>query len=92
MGGLGLKKPIFLFLNKNHQPLAFSRKAKILASFALFEEDMNRTGIDDQTNDNIIDEPKEILEEDVEDDDDNNLIRSQILVFSEKVKILAFFK
>ena len=86
------KANIFPFLKKNTKLVAFSRKAKILASFALFEEDMNRTGIDDQTNDNIIDEPKDILEEDVEDDDDNNLIRSQILVFSEKVKILAFFK
>ena len=73
MGGLGLKKAnIFPFLKKNTKLVAFSRKAKILASFALFEEDMNRTGIDDQTNDNIIDEPKDILEEDVEDDDDNN--------------------
>ena len=33
---------------------------------------MNRKGIDDQINDNIVDEPQDILEEDVEDDDDNN--------------------
>ena len=73
MGGLGSKKGnIFLFLKKKTKLVAFSRKAKILASFALFEEDMNRTGIDDQTNDNIIDEPKDILEEDVEDDDNND--------------------
>ena len=62
MGGLGLKKGnIFPFLKKKTKLVAFSRKAKILASFALFEEDMNRTVIDDQTNDNIIDEPKDIL-------------------------------
>ena len=48
------------------------RKAKILALFALFEEDMNRSAIDDQNNDNIVDEPQDMLEEDVEDDDDNN--------------------
>ena len=52
--------------------LAFSRKAKILAFFALFEEDMNGNGIDDQNNDDIIDEPQDILEEDVEDDYDTN--------------------
>ena len=34
---------------------------------------MNRNGIDDQNNDNIIDEPQDILEEGVEDDDDNNI-------------------
>ena len=33
---------------------------------------MNRNGIDDQNNDNIVDEPQDILEEDVEDDGDNN--------------------
>ena len=33
---------------------------------------MNRNGIEDQNNDNIIDEPQDILEEDVEDDVDNN--------------------
>ena len=32
---------------------------------------MNRNGIDDQNNDNIIDEPQDILEEGVEDDDNN---------------------
>ena len=36
--------------------------------FALFEEDLNRNGIDDQNNVDINDEPKDILE----DDDDNN--------------------
>ena len=48
--------------------LAYFRKAKILAFFALFEEDMNRSGIDDQNNDDIVDEPQDILEEDVEDE------------------------
>ena len=52
--------------------MAFFRKAKILAFFALFEEDMNRSAIDDQNNDNIVDETQDILEEDVEDDDVNN--------------------
>ena len=33
---------------------------------------MNRSAIDAQNNDNIVDEPKDILEADVEDDDDNN--------------------
>ena len=33
---------------------------------------MTRNGIDDQNNYDIIDEPQDILEEDVEDDDDNN--------------------
>ena len=47
--------------------LAFSRTAQILAFFALFEEDMNGNGIDDQNNDDIIVEPQDILE----DDDDN---------------------
>ena len=32
---------------------------------------MNRSAIDDQNKDNIVDEPQNILEEDVEDDDDN---------------------
>ena len=39
----------------------------MLAFFALFEEDMNRSAIDDQNNDNI-NEPQDILEEDVEAD------------------------
>ena len=47
--------------------MAFSRKAKILAFFALFEEDINRNGIDDQNNDDIIVKTQDILE----DDDDN---------------------
>ena len=73
MGELGLKKAnILSFLKKNTELVAFSRKAKILASFALFEEDMNRNGIEDQNNDNVIDEPQDILEEDVEDDYDTN--------------------
>ena len=33
---------------------------------------MNRSAIDHQNNDNIVDETHDILEEDVEDDDDNN--------------------
>ena len=33
---------------------------------------MNRNGIEDQNNDNVIDEPQDILEEDVEDDYDTN--------------------
>ena len=33
---------------------------------------MTRNGIDDQNNDDIIDEPQDILEEDVEDYDDNS--------------------
>ena len=33
---------------------------------------MNRSAIDDQNNDNIVDETQDILEEDVEDDDINN--------------------
>ena len=33
---------------------------------------MTRNGIDDQNIDDIIDDPQDILEEDVEDDDDNN--------------------
>ena len=33
---------------------------------------MNGNGIDDQNNDDIIDEPQDRLEEDVEDDDVNN--------------------
>ena len=70
--------------------MAFFRKAKILAFFALFEEDMNGNGIDDQNNDDIIDEPQDILEEDVEDDVDNN--NNNILAFFQKLKILAFFK
>ena len=49
--------------------MAFSRKAKISTFFALFEEDMNRNGIDDQNNYNIIDESQDIIKED---DDDNN--------------------
>ena len=32
---------------------------------------MKRNGIIDQNNEDIIDEPQDILEEDVEDDDDN---------------------
>ena len=32
---------------------------------------MNINGIDDKNNDDIIDEPQDILEEDVEDNDDN---------------------
>ena len=52
--------------------MAFFRKAKMLAFFALLEEDMNRSAIDDQNNDNIVDETQDILEEDVEDDDVNN--------------------
>ena len=52
--------------------MAVFRKAKILAFFALLEEDMNRNGIDDQNNDDIIDEPQDILEENVVDDDDNS--------------------
>ena len=47
-------------------------KSKYLLFFALFEKDMNRSAIDDQQNYNIVDEPQDILEEDVEDDDDNN--------------------
>ena len=33
---------------------------------------MNRSAIDHQNNDNIVDEPKDLLEEDVEDDDDKH--------------------
>ena len=33
---------------------------------------MNRSAIDDQNNDNSVDEPQDILEEDVVDDGDNN--------------------
>ena len=33
---------------------------------------MNRNGIVEPNNDNIIDEPQDILEEDVEGDDDNS--------------------
>ena len=33
---------------------------------------MNRSPIDNQNNDNIVDETQDILEEDVEDNDDNN--------------------
>jgi len=33
---------------------------------------MNINGIDDQNKDDIIDEPKDLLEENVEDDDDSN--------------------
>ena len=33
---------------------------------------MDRSAIDDQNNDNIVDETQDILEEDVGDDDDNN--------------------
>ena len=53
--------------------------SNILAFFALFEEDMNRNGFNDQNNDNIIDQPQNILEEDVEDDDDNN--NEVVLIF-----------
>ena len=52
--------------------MAFFRKAKILPFFALFEEDMSRSAIDDQNNDDIVDETQDIPEEDVEDDDDNH--------------------
>ena len=51
---------------------------------------MNRNGIDDQNNDNIIDEPQDILEREVEDDDDNSnevvhiMIKSQYFGFSGK--------
>ena len=31
---------------------------------------MNRNGIEDQNDDNIIDEPQDILDKDLEDDDD----------------------
>ena len=44
----------------------------IFAFFAPLEENINISTIDDQNNDKIVDEPKDILEEDVEDDDDNN--------------------
>ena len=50
----------------------FLQKSQNVGFFALFEEDMNRNGIDDQNDANIIDEPQDLLEEDVEDDDDNN--------------------
>ena len=40
--------------------------------FALFEVDMNINGIDDQNKDAIFNEPKDLLEENVEDDDDSN--------------------
>ena len=33
---------------------------------------MTRSGIDDRNSDDIIDEPQDIIEEDVEDDYDNN--------------------
>ena len=39
--------------------------------FLKSQKEMNRNGIDDQNNDNIIDEPQDILEEGVEDDDNN---------------------
>ena len=55
------------FLEKD-KILAFSGTAQILAFFALFEEDMNGNGHDDQNNDDIIVEPQDILE-----DDDNNI-------------------
>ena len=39
---------------------------------ALFKEDINKNGIDDQNNDNIIDEPQDIHGEYGEDVEDNN--------------------
>ena len=35
---------------------------------------MNRNGIDDQNNDNIIDEPQDILKEDEDDDNNENVV------------------
>ena len=52
--------------------MVFFQKSQNVVFFALFGEDMNRNGIVDQINDDIIDEPQDILEEDVDDDDDNN--------------------
>ena len=37
-----------------------------MAFCALFKEDMTRKGIDDQNIDNIIDEPQDILEDDLD--------------------------
>ena len=51
------------------QNIGFFQKSQNIGFFALFDEDMNRNGIDDQNNDDIINEPKDILKEDVEDDD-----------------------
>ena len=42
------------------------------------EEDRNRSAIDDQNNDKIVNGPQDILREDVEDDDDNNNIDAHI--------------
>ena len=52
--------------------MVFFRKSQNIGFSALFEEGMNRSAIDDQNNDNIVDETEDILEEDGEDDDDNN--------------------
>ena len=48
---------------------------------------MNRSAIDDRKNDIIVDEPQDILEEDVEDEEDNN-----DEVVHKKSQKLAFFK
>ena len=61
------------FLEKD-KILAFSGTAQILAFFALFEEDMNGNGIDDQNNDIIIDELQDILEEHVDNDNTTKLL------------------
>ena len=54
---------------------------------------MNRSAIDDQNNDNIVDEPQDILEEDVEDADDNN---NEVVHIScplwQKARFYFFFK
>ena len=44
--------------------------SQVIVFVALFDEDMNRNGIDDQNKDNIFNGTLDILEED--DDNDNN--------------------
>ena len=51
--------------------LSFYLKEEEKMFFLKSQKEMNRNGIDDQNNDNIIDEPQDILEEGVEDDDNN---------------------
>ena len=53
---------------------------------------MNRSAIEDQNNDNIVGEPQDILEEDVEDDDDNNNDVAHMDFINKKPKILLYLK
>ena len=68
----------------------FTGKSQNIGFFALFEENMNRSGIDDQNNDNIDDKTQDILAENVEDDDDTNN-EAKYLTLSQNIGLLMQF-